>query len=143
MDYLWNKVRVLGGAYGVSLSIDRTGQITFSSFRDPNLDETYKNYDESVEYIENLDLTQDEIDKYIIGTISSLDHPATEMYLIGLTDEKRQEDREKVLNVNLKELKETAETINKVLEQGYYVTIGSGEKIENNQTRFENVEYVD
>ena len=44
LDYLWNKVRVQGGAYGCPMVITRAGNIGFASYRDPNLKETLEAY---------------------------------------------------------------------------------------------------
>ena len=35
--YLWNTIRVKGGAYGTGLSISENGDVTFTSFRDPSV----------------------------------------------------------------------------------------------------------
>ena len=41
LDYLWNQVRVQGGAYGSSASSNPiSGSFVFSSYRDPNLKKT-------------------------------------------------------------------------------------------------------
>ena len=50
-DYLWNYVRVKGGAYGSKLLISVAGDIVFASYRDPNLQETYKNYKKTYNYL--------------------------------------------------------------------------------------------
>ena len=39
-DYLWNEVRVKGGAYGAGFQATRAGSLRFYSYRDPHLDET-------------------------------------------------------------------------------------------------------
>ncbi len=36
LDYLWNAVRVKGGAYGAGLFISASGNVVFRSYRDPN-----------------------------------------------------------------------------------------------------------
>ena len=46
-DYLWNEVRVKGGAYGAGFKATRTGTVMFYSFRDPNLDHTVEVYNGS------------------------------------------------------------------------------------------------
>ncbi|KAH8045524.1 metallopeptidase [Aureococcus anophagefferens] len=46
LDFLWNKVRVIGGAYGGSCAFNPiSGAFVFSSYRDPNLKATLDNYD--------------------------------------------------------------------------------------------------
>ena len=46
-DYLWINVRVKGGAYGCMCSFNRSGNAYFTSYRDPNLLETYEIYKEA------------------------------------------------------------------------------------------------
>ena len=48
-DYLWNEVRVKGGAYGVGCRFNREGDGYFTSYRDPNLSSTLEVYREAVE----------------------------------------------------------------------------------------------
>ena len=43
-DFLWNEVRIKGGAYGCMNAFRRNGNGFFVSYRDPNLEETYNNY---------------------------------------------------------------------------------------------------
>ena len=61
-DYLWNRIRVLGGAYGAILTIRPNGTFLLSSYRDPNLENTYKVYDGMAEYLEKFDPSRREMD---------------------------------------------------------------------------------
>lgn len=151
MDYLWNKVRVLGGAYGAGFTYNRNGLLSFTSFRDPNLAKTYQNYDEVVDYINNLDLNRNDLDKYIIGTIGNIDQPlstkqilslATDMYFNKLTNEQRQLERNQILNVSLKEILQNVDIIKDVLSQENYVTIGTETEINKNKSRFEEIDTI-
>ena len=49
----------------------------FCSYRDPNLVETLNVYKELPQYLREFTLTDREMRKYIIGTMSSLDLPMT------------------------------------------------------------------
>lgn len=71
LSYLWNAVRVQGGAYGVGMALPDTGYVGFSSFRDPSAQRTLGCYRETANFLENaqdLDLTG-----FIIGTVASAD----------------------------------------------------------------------
>ena len=59
-DYLWQNVRVKGGAYGCGSSFLRTGDSYFASFRDPNLGKTNEVY-EKIKNKENRRYTKKEI----------------------------------------------------------------------------------
>ena len=49
-DYLWVNVRVKGGAYGAMCDFTRNGYSFFTSYRDPNLAETYDIYKNAYKY---------------------------------------------------------------------------------------------
>ncbi len=66
-DYLHNRIRAQGGAYGAGIAFNRAGNITTFSYRDPNLKETLKAYDGMADYIKNLDIDVDELTTYIIA----------------------------------------------------------------------------
>ncbi len=72
--YIWNKVRVEGGAYGGFISLDRFSKIlNFVSYRDPNCLNTLKVYDETANYLKKIEIDDSEIEKAIIGTMSDID----------------------------------------------------------------------
>ncbi len=52
MAYLWEKIRVQGGAYGAyAVFDDRSGVLTFLSYRDPNVAATIENYDNAAAFL--------------------------------------------------------------------------------------------
>lgn len=151
MDYLWNKIRVLGGAYGSGFGFNRNGDFSMTSFRDPNLEKTYENFDEAVNYIENLDLPKEELDKYIIGTISTMDQPistrqtlsiATSDFISGSNNKLRQDLRDQVLSTNLEDIKNNSKVVKEFLDQDNIVTIGTETAIMNNKELFDNIEFI-
>ena len=48
-DYLWQNVRVKGGAYGCMSNFNRIGEGYLISYRDPNLEKTMEIYEGAVE----------------------------------------------------------------------------------------------
>ena len=73
LDYLWNNVRVRNGAYGSGAIFSTFGDFTLWSYRDPNLTETLDIYYNIAEYISNFDADNNELNKYIIGALNTLD----------------------------------------------------------------------
>jgi Zn-dependent M16 (insulinase) family peptidase len=72
--YLWEKVRVQGGAYGAFCLMDRVGGgLSFVSYRDPNLAATLDAFDGTAKWLEAMDLPADELEKSIIGAIGEFD----------------------------------------------------------------------
>ncbi|MCA9982383.1 MAG: peptidase M16, partial [Anaerolineales bacterium] len=73
-NYLWERVRMRGGAYGAFAPFNAyTGVFQQISYRDPNLLQTVEVYDNTAVYLRQLDLSQDDIAKAIIGVIGSMD----------------------------------------------------------------------
>jgi len=120
-SWLWDKVRVVGGAYGGFCSFDsHSGMFTYLSYRDPNLLDTLTCYDGTVDFLRSLDLDKDALTKAIIGTMGDIDayqlpdskgYAALSRYLLGVTDEERQERREQVLGTTLADFKAFADVL--------------------------------
>jgi Zn-dependent M16 (insulinase) family peptidase len=69
---LWT--RCVGGAYGGFSSFDQnSGVFTYLSYRDPNLLATLENYDNTAQFLQELELSDAELTKSIIGTIGGMD----------------------------------------------------------------------
>ncbi len=135
--YLWEKVRVQGGAYGGFCRFNRrTGVFSFLSYRDPNLEKTVQIYDNAATFLKENLPSQEEIEKNIIGTIGEIDSyllpdakgaTALSRKLIGVTDEERQKTRNEVLATTQKDFKTFASALECVAEKGRIVALGSQE----------------
>lgn len=138
-DYLWNEVRVKGGAYGVACQFQREGDGYFTSYRDPNLSATIDVYKKAADYLENYDASEREITKTIIGTISGMDTPLTPNmkgrrsltgYISGVTVEELQQERDQVLNCNLEDIRSLAPVMRAIAESGNLCVIGNEKHID-------------
>ena len=144
-DYLWNKVRVQGGAYGAFASFQWGGNTVFTSYRDPNLLETLDAYDKAGNFVQNFNADIREMTKYIIGTVSELDSPLTpamkgtvadEYYIRHIKQEDIQREREEILNTKVVDIKGLAPMISDAMKQNYFCVLGSEEKIKANKDTF-------
>ncbi|KAL1528741.1 hypothetical protein AB1Y20_010073 [Prymnesium parvum] len=105
--YLWDNVRVVGGAYGGGCSLDpMTGSLSFSSYRDPNLQGTLDIYAKCPDVLAALELSDEALEQAIVGAVGDLDKPMTPdskgfrsmtWYLTGFTTEQRQAYRDQML----------------------------------------------
>ncbi len=139
-SWLWDRVRVQGGAYGAFAPFDHlTGVLTFLSYRDPNLMETLSVYDQTGAYLRRLELDEAELTKLIIGVIGDLDayqlpdakgYTAMLRHLNGVTDELRQHWRDEVLATRVDDFHAFGELIETQLAQGTVVVLGAAEAIE-------------
>ncbi|GLI61559.1 hypothetical protein VaNZ11_003968 [Volvox africanus] len=119
--WLWDRVRIVGGAYSTFCSLDsHSGMFTYVSYRDPNLLDTLEAYDDSANYLRSLELSKDELTKAIIGTMGSIDayqlpddkgYSALTQHLLGVTDEERQLQRDQILGTSIKDFKAFADAI--------------------------------
>jgi len=118
--YLWDKIRVEGGAYGgmSRMSINHP-VFACASYRDPNLEETLAHFIKGLEQVA-AGLPADKVDQSIVGTIGSIDKPKsphglgfgeTMDILTGCTAEYHGELREAVLSATPADLKRAAETV--------------------------------
>jgi Zn-dependent M16 (insulinase) family peptidase len=150
-DYLWNNVRVKGGAYGVFANFRRDGGAYIVSYRDPNLKETIKIYDDMKDYLNNFTSNEREMTKYIIGTIRKLDYPLTTAsksevavanYLSNITAEDIQRERDEVLKSDEKVIRSFAPLVQCVMEQDLICVVGNENKIKENKELFNTLEKV-
>ncbi len=144
-DYLWLNLRVKGGAYGCMSGFGRSGEGYFVSYRDPGMARTNQVYEKIVEYLENFDVDERDMTKYVIGTVSALDTPYTPAdkgarglsgYLSGVTDEMLQQERDQVLSARPEDIRALAGIVKAILDTGSLCTIGNEEKIEADRKMF-------
>ena len=72
LEYLWNRVRVQGGAYGAGLQIDRSGNIYSWSYRDPTPEKTLEADSGAADYLRTFAEKKEELDSYIISALNEL-----------------------------------------------------------------------
>lgn len=147
-DYLWNNVRVKGGAYGCMNNYTRNGTAYMMSYRDPNLEKTNRIFEESAAYTEQFEASERDMTKYIIGTVSSMDTPlnpnakgARSMgaWLTGLEFEDVQQERDQVLACGSGDIRGLAPYLRTMLSQNNLCVIGNEERLEEQKELFETV----
>ena len=72
-EYLWNKVRVQGGAYGAGFIPRKSGEICCYSYRDPSPRNSLECYKGAGEYLRELVGSGEDLTKFIIGAIGEYD----------------------------------------------------------------------
>ena len=143
MAYLWEKIRVQGGAYGAfSVFDDTSGVFTYLSYRDPNVAPTIENYDKAAAYLKGLDssrLSDNELTKAIIGAIGDIDayqlpdakgYTSMLRYLTNRTDALRQKTRQEVLSTNGEDFIAFGEVLEKAVGSEAIAVLGSQNALE-------------
>lgn len=147
-EYLWNNVRVKGGAYGCMCGFAPSGNGYFTSYRDPNLAKTYDIYANAADYVRSLALDDRELTKYIIGAVGAIDLPMTASmkgnrslaaFLGERSFEQIQKNRDELLATTVDDLRGLSKAVASVIEAGHICVVGSESKITEEKDRFEYV----
>lgn len=138
--WLWEQVRVQGGAYGAFCILDRiSGILTFVSYRDPNLLNTLNVFDRAAEFLRGADLTREELTKSITGAIGDLDahllpdakgYVSMLRYLNGDSEEARRQMRDEILATEAGDFKALAGVLERVREEGIVKVLGPASAIQ-------------
>lgn len=120
-DFLWNNIRIRGGAYGAWSSFDNlAGDFSLVSYRDPLLVETFSAFSGIPDLLCDIKLTEKQIEKLIIGVIGDLDTPllpdaqgftALRRVLSGIDDEYRQQYRDQVFSTGKEDFRKTGQLL--------------------------------
>ncbi len=138
-DFLWNEVRVKGGAYGAGFQAARSGTLRFYSFRDPHLDETLQRFGDSAAWLAEFDPTADEMDGYIVSTVASFDAPLKTRalvrrldgdYFTGRTPADRARTRREMIEATPEKLHELAADVTRAVSQQMICAFGNKEILE-------------
>jgi Zn-dependent M16 (insulinase) family peptidase len=132
--WLWERVRVQGGAYGAFALFDRlSGVMSLVSYRDPNLLKTLDVFDGCPGFLRKLSLSEDELAKSIIGTVGDIDqyrlpdakgYTSMARHLMGETEADRQLIREEVLGTKASDFIAFGEVLEEALKEGLIKVLG-------------------
>ncbi len=147
IDYLYQQIRVKGGAYGCGCSfLSEPACAVFTSYRDPKLVETDEVYCGTGAFVKNAAPTEEELTKYIIGTFSGIDRPMSpsgriirslNAYMKGMTYEDALKERSEMLDITADEFRATAALIDAAMAQGYKCVVGNEKKLTDNADHFD------
>ena len=150
-EYLWQNVRVKGGAYGCMSQFSRLGEGYFVSYRDPNLEKTNEIYEGVVSYLKNFTVSERDMTKYIIGTMSNLDRPmnpamkgdrSMNLYMCHISPDMIKEERNQILDASEQDICALADIVKAVLDDNLLCVIGSEDKIEEQKDLFKEVRSI-
>ena len=145
-DYLHTQIRAKGGAYGAGIALNNKGNVVTYSYRDPNLDDTFTVYDEIYKYLEDLELTQEELTNYIISTMNQFDPPITPSqyaflaitrYLTKMNVEDLEKLKREAIETKPEDIKNYARMFKDSLDKKFYGVLGSKELIEKSEREYE------
>ena len=133
--WLWQEVRVKGGAYGTGFSVNPNSSLAAYSFRDPDPQNALKAFRTAAECLRGLDENTD-LEQLIIGTISGFDpllsYPARmrsgdSAYFRRVTYENSCAAREKILNTTLADLHGFADVLEQAMNTAASCIVGAAD----------------
>lgn len=152
LEYLWNKVRVVGGAYGCGCYFKRNGIFALYSYRDPNVAATYEAYENIADFLEMFQADNKQMLKFIIGAISDKDRPvhnssmaniSITRFFSGTTLKSLQKERDELLSTTVDDIHAFAKLFKSMNSTDYICTIGNKTAIEAADKIFEQIKPLD
>ncbi len=148
-DYLYQNIRVKGGAYGCGFSAQSyTGISEGFTYRDPNLRNSLEVLRGIPEYVRNLDISEEELTKAIIGMMGAADYPSSvesdgeqsvNDYYSGVWQEKRQRRRDEILDATPEILRAQAPILQAIFDNSCYACFASEDAVKGDLDLFDEV----
>ena len=126
-------------------NFNRIGEGYLISYRDPNLKKTMDVYEGVVDYLENFSVSDRDMNKFVIGTISNIDRPmnpaakgsrSMNLYMNHVSEEMIRTERNQILDADQADIRALADVLRAVLAEQSLCVIGSEDKIEENRDMF-------
>ena len=133
-DYLWNEVRVKGGAYGTGFRRAATGSARFHSYRDPGIDGTIARFDAAGAWLAEFSPDADEMEGYVVSTTASHDAPvkprqiarrSDQAYFRGDAPDARERRRDEILATTPETLRGYAVGLDAIARDGAVCVFGN------------------
>ena len=136
LEYLWNRVRAKGGAYGAGLTVNRSGNIFAYSYRDPSPAATIDVFNGIAEEVKNIRCNEDNLTRYIISTLNELNPLLSprdagvledRRILTGITEEYEERIRKEILQATEKDIADSFAVLEAFISRGVECIVGDGE----------------
>ncbi len=146
--YLYPEIRMKGGAYGHSCDFSTMIMIgNFSTYRDPNIERSIEVFRGAGKFLRELELTDSELEKYLIGVFGRIDRPltqvqkvtrSTDMYVRGISYEDACEIRQKIFDTTVPGIRNFADCVDEIISQNNICVVGSDQAISDTENIFLN-----
>ena len=133
-DYLWNKIRVQGGAYGAGMKVPAySGRLFCYSYRDPSPARSLDMYDTLSDYVKELCAGEESIENFIIAEIgnseplltpSAQGSQADAFWFMGVTEDEQIRIRKEILGTTKETLLEQCGILDKLAKDGAVCVVG-------------------
>lgn len=140
-EYLWNEVRVKGGAYGTGCGINELNEVTFHSYCDPTPVASTEIFAEAADFLREYCSAKPDITSYIISSIAASEPLMSDaefaanadgIYFRGVTDDYRRKVFRDMLEMTAEKLLAACDDLEKPM---YRCIVGSEEVISSVKTK--------
>ncbi len=145
-DYLWQKIRMQGGAYGAAASTHGLeGIFSFLSYRDPHVEKSLQVYEDGLAYIARQGISEDDLEKAVIAIVGKDTRPKSpgeksvvglKRRLYGITDDLRRAARHALLEVTVEDVKKQAAALYEKTESATRVVMAEENVLEKTEQVF-------
>ena len=151
LDYLWNAIRVKGGAYGTSFSATDSGTMEITSYRDPNVSASLDSFRKTADALCAFAASDNDLEQYVVGTIGNIDPLRTPrsigpeadwMYFSGTTQEDLNREWTQVLLCDKQKLGEIAEAIRSACDTSAVCVVGGKSSLDACGDKLEKIEPI-
>lgn len=122
-DYLWNEIRVKGGAYGCGFRAAGERQTAFYTYRDPAIDPSIERVERAGAWLGSFEPDEAAFEGFIVSCVSGMDAPVkpyaltkrrNTTYLAGLDPHAREERRAQMLAATPGELRSLGADVTRI-----------------------------
>lgn len=122
-DYLWNEIRVKGGAYGCGFRAAGERQTAFYTYRDPAVDPSIERMERAGAWLGSFEPDEAAFEGFIVSCVSGMDAPVkpyaltkrrNTTYLAGLDPHAREERRAQMLAATPAELRSLGADVTRI-----------------------------
>ena len=144
-DYLWNEIRVKGGAYGCGFRAAGERQTAFYTYRDPAIDPSIERVERAGEWLGSFEPDEAAFEGFIVSCVSGMDAPVkpyaltkrrNTTYLAGLDPHAREERRAQMLAATPGELRTLGADVTRIAAESPTCVFGGRDVIAKSNAGF-------
>lgn len=150
-DYLWNEIRVKGGAYGCGFRAADERQAAFYTYRDPAIDPSIERVARAGEWLGSFEPDEAAFEGFIVSCVSGMDAPVkpyaltkrrNTTYLAGLDPRAREERRAQMLAATPNELRSLGTDVTRIAAESPTCVFGGRDVIAKSNAGFNVVDLL-
>ncbi len=150
-DYLWNEIRVKGGAYGCGFRAAGERQTAFYTYRDPAIDPSIERVERAGAWLGSFEPDEAAFEGFIVSCVSGMDAPVkpyaltkrrNTTYLAGLDPHAREERRAQMLAATPGELRSLGADVARIAAESPTCVFGGRDVIAKSNANFNVVDLL-